>query len=94
MIYLNACFLRCLREFEKWSCFEKIGKNEEKWRKIADPESPNIHYYCLTVSNPLLKTTEPNYLSLAGSAKVNVPYGLYLGDCALLTVRLCLTIRA
>ena len=28
---ISKCvFLRCLREFEKWSWLEKIGKNEEK----------------------------------------------------------------
>ena len=44
---ISVLFLRCLREFEKWSKVEKIGKNEEKLGKIADPKSPNIHY-CLT----------------------------------------------
>ena len=29
--YVVFCFLRCLREFEKWSWLGKIGKNEEKW---------------------------------------------------------------
>ena len=38
-------FLRCLRNFEKWSKVEKIGKNGQKWGKIAAPESPYIHYY-------------------------------------------------
>ena len=38
-------FLRCLRDFEKWSWIEKIGKNRQKWGKIAAPESPNIYYY-------------------------------------------------
>ena len=37
-------FLRFLREFEKWSLLGKIGKNEEKMRKMAVPESPIIHY--------------------------------------------------
>ena len=38
--------LRCLRDLEKWSWIEKMGKNEEKWGKMAAPESPIIHYYC------------------------------------------------
>ena len=38
------CCLRFLREFEKWSWLGKIGKNEEKWGKMAAPESANIHY--------------------------------------------------
>ena len=42
MIYLRC--LRFLREFEKWSGVEKIGKNRGKWGKIAVPESPFIHY--------------------------------------------------
>ena len=41
------CVLRCLREFEMWSWLGKIGKNEEKWGKMAVPESPIIHYYRL-----------------------------------------------
>ena len=42
---ISKCvFLRCLREFEKWSWIEKIGKNEEKMRKKFGLESPNIHY--------------------------------------------------
>ena len=41
-------FLRCLRYFEKWSCFEKIGKNEEKWGKMAVPEPP-LHTYSRNV---------------------------------------------
>ena len=44
MIYLNACFLRCLRDLEKWSWIGKMGKNEEKWGKKLAPESPFIHY--------------------------------------------------
>ena len=36
--------LRCLRDLEKWSWIEKMGKNEEKWGKMAAPESPIIHY--------------------------------------------------
>ena len=43
MIYL--CCLRFLREFEKWSEVVKIGKNWEKWGKIAVPDPPYIHYY-------------------------------------------------
>ena len=42
MIYLRC--LRCLREFEKWSEVEKIGKNRGKLGKIAVPESPFIYY--------------------------------------------------
>ena len=39
---ISKCvFLRCLRDFEKWSKGEKIGKNEGK---MAAPESANIHY--------------------------------------------------
>ena len=52
MIYLNACFLRCLREFEKWSWIEKIGKNEEKLGKKFGSESPYTHYFC-----PILPTS-------------------------------------
>ena len=37
-------FLRCLRDFEKWSWIEKMRKNEEKWGKKTAPESPFIHY--------------------------------------------------
>ena len=29
-ISFKYVFLRCLRDFEKWSKVEKIGKNEEK----------------------------------------------------------------
>ena len=41
---VSVLFLRCLRNFEKWSWIEKIGKNEEKSGKIAVSESPYIHY--------------------------------------------------
>ena len=42
---ISKCvFLRCLREFEKWSWLGKMGKNEEKWGKKTAPESPFIHY--------------------------------------------------
>ena len=41
---ISVLFLRCLRNLKKWSWIEKIVKNEEKWCKIAEPESPNIHY--------------------------------------------------
>ena len=37
-------FLRCLRDLEKWSWLGKMGENEEKWSKMAAPESPNTHY--------------------------------------------------
>ena len=47
------CFLRCLRDFEKWSWLGKIGKNEEKMRKKAAPESPYIHY-CHWINKNLL----------------------------------------
>ena len=40
-----CCFLRCLREFEKWSKVEKIGKNEEKLGKKLELKPANIHYY-------------------------------------------------
>ena len=40
----KCVFLRCLREFEKWSLIEKMRKNEEKMRKKLAPESPIIHY--------------------------------------------------
>ena len=43
-------FLRCLRYFEKWSCFEKIGKNEEKWGKMAVPEPPLHTYFRVRIS--------------------------------------------
>ena len=43
---ISKCvFLRCLREFEKWSWLGKIGKNEEKWGKKLVPESPIYIYY-------------------------------------------------
>ena len=45
-------FLRCLRNLKKWSWVEKIGKNWEKWGKMAVPESPNIHYFYLSHENP------------------------------------------
>ena len=41
---ISVLFLRCLRNLEKWSWLGKIGKNWEKWSKIAAPESPYIHY--------------------------------------------------
>ena len=41
---ISVLFLRCLRNFEKWSKVEKIGKNGGKWGKIAAPESAYIHY--------------------------------------------------
>ena len=44
MIYL--CFLRCLRDLKKWSWLGKIGKNGQKWAKMAAPESPIVHYFC------------------------------------------------
>ena len=40
----KCVFLRCLREFEKWSWLGKIGKNEEKWGKKTAPESPLSYY--------------------------------------------------
>ena len=45
MIYL--CCLRFLRDLKKWSWLGKIGKNGQKWGKMAAPESPFIHYYYL-----------------------------------------------
>ena len=42
---ISVLFLRYLRNFEKWSWIEKIGKNEGKSGKITAPESPNIYYY-------------------------------------------------
>ena len=54
-VFFLFCFLRCLRNLKKWSCFEKIGENGQKWGKIAAPESPIIHYFrpsvCLSVNN-------------------------------------------
>ena len=50
--------LRCLRDLEKWSWIEKMGKNEEKWGKMAAPESPFIHY-CPS-GKSLLKTLWEN----------------------------------
>ena len=41
---ISMLFLRCLRNLKKWSKGGKIGKNEEKWGKMAVSESPNIHY--------------------------------------------------
>ena len=41
---ISVLFLRFLRDLKKWSWLEKIGKNWEKWGKMAVPESPNIHY--------------------------------------------------
>ena len=55
------CVLRCLREFEKWSWLGKIGKNEEKWGKMAVPESPIIHYCLLWLYRPIIVSfTESN----------------------------------
>ena len=51
---ISVFFLRCLRDLEKWSWIEKIGKNEEKWGKIAAPESPNIHYSCTLYRHSVL----------------------------------------
>ena len=48
------CCLRCLREFEKWSKVEKIGKNEEKWGKKAVLKSPIIHYLELTLESSIV----------------------------------------
>ena len=42
--YVVFCCLRCLRDLEKWSKVEKIGKNGGKMRKIAVLESAIIHY--------------------------------------------------
>ena len=47
--------LRCLREFKKWSWLGKIGKNEEKMRKMAVPKSANIHYYSSIESEDVLE---------------------------------------
>ena len=46
--YVVFCCLRCLRDLEKWSKVEKIGKNGGKMRKIAVLESAIIHYLCLS----------------------------------------------
>ena len=42
---ISMLFLRCLRDFEKWSWIEKIGKNWEKWLS----------------QNPQIYTTHHNY---------------------------------
>ena len=41
---ITVLFLRCLRNLKKWSWILNLRKNEEKSGKMADPESPNIHY--------------------------------------------------
>ena len=41
---ISVLFLRCLREFEKWSWILILRKNEEKSGKIAAPESAIIYY--------------------------------------------------
>ena len=42
LYYISKCvFLRCLRDFEKWSWF---GKNGEKWGKKAVPDPTLLHY--------------------------------------------------
>ena len=49
-------FLRCLRDFEKWSWIEKMRKNRQKWAKIAASESAKYYYFLLfpMFSNDLL----------------------------------------
>ena len=42
---ITVLFLRCLRNFEKWSWILILRKNEEKSGKKPEPESPYI-YYC------------------------------------------------
>ena len=48
---ITVLFLRCLRNLKKWSWILNLRKNEEKSGKMADPESPNIHYCGVTASS-------------------------------------------
>ena len=41
---ISVLFLRCLRNFEKWSWLGKIRKNRGKLGKKPEPESAVIHY--------------------------------------------------
>ena len=41
---ITVLFLRCLRNFEKWSWILILRKNEEKSGKMVEPESPYIYY--------------------------------------------------
>ena len=45
--FKDVVFLRCLRNFEKWSCFEKNGKNEEKCVRNEENSCPRIPKYTL-----------------------------------------------
>ena len=44
---ISVLFLRCLREFEKWSWILILRKNEEKWGKIGENSCPRIRKYIL-----------------------------------------------
>ena len=45
---ISKCvFLRCLRDLEKWSCFEKMRKNGQKWAKIGKNGCSRIPNYTL-----------------------------------------------
>ena len=48
---ITVLFLRCLRNFEKWSWILNLRKNEEKSGKIADPKSVNIYYLYQSVES-------------------------------------------
>ena len=57
---ITVLFLRCLRNFEKWSWILILRKNEEKSGKMVEPESPYIYYCYVTIffidfRNSLLK---------------------------------------
>ena len=54
------CCLRCLRDLEKWSCFEKMGKNGQKWGKIGKNGCPRIPIYTLLSSANSFKREREN----------------------------------
>ena len=67
--YVVFCFLRCLRDLEKWSKVEKIGKNGVKWLSW----------------NPQLYTTHPEVNTVKPSGNtcwhnILYMYLLYLSD--------------
>ena len=47
VFFFFFCFLRCLRDFEKWSWLGKIGKNGQK---IGKNSCPRIRKYILLTS--------------------------------------------
>ena len=46
-ISFKYVFLRCLRDFEKWSWILSLRKNGEKWGKIGENNCPRIRKYTL-----------------------------------------------